>query len=64
MHVHIYLVLKIHNSEKLPLLLSSGINQIMLKIKMSGVQTGLIFTVHWPAVLCGSETWTVCESAA
>jgi hypothetical protein len=65
MHVYIsHLVLKIHNFEKLPLLLSSHINQIMFKIKMSDVQTGLIFTVHWPAILYGSETWTVCESAA
>jgi len=50
-------VLKIHNFEKIALLLSSGISQIMLKIKMSGVQTGLIFTMHWPTVLYGSETW-------
>jgi len=41
MHVYYsHLVLKIHNFEKLPLLLPSGINQIMLTIKMSGVHTG------------------------
>ena len=31
---------------------------------MSGVQAGLIYTVHWPAILYGSETWMISESVA